>query len=145
MLRRLFRSSLVLIGFLAFSSLGFAADVYAGERVSKEMVLKHFVGPTWLGEFTRNGRDIKLKYKKGGDLDLYEINTGRQSTGTWKVDDKGILCMVYVWNSRYDLSTHRLCGYYEYSNKPPGISPFIVYGGTEEPNLKLSGSSKGGG
>ena len=126
MLRRLFRSSLVLIGFLAFSSLGFAADVYAGERVSKEMVLKHFVGPTWEGEFKGSGPDIELKYKKGGDLEIYVPNYSNTLYGNWKVDDKGTVCTDFVTARG---NTYSSCRYYEYSNKPPGITVFLVSGG----------------
>ena len=59
----MFRSSLVLIGFLTFSSLGFAADVYVGERISKEIILKHFVGPSWEKEFRGSSEDIGVFFQ----------------------------------------------------------------------------------
>jgi len=125
MIKHLIKSSLVLIG-VAFSSFGLAADVYAGERISKEMILKHFVGPTWLGEFRRSGNEIKLEYEKGGKLAIYLPKFGNTLYGNWKVDDKGTVCTEYNTPWRSNVSS---CRYYEYSNKPPGISVFRVSGG----------------
>ena len=101
-------------------------SVYVGERISKEMVLKHFVGPTWEGEFKGSGDDIELKYEKGGDLEIYVPNYSNTLYGTWKVDDKGTVCTEF---DTAHGSTYSSCRYYEYSNKPPGITVFLVSGG----------------
>ena len=124
MIKHLIKSSLVLIG-VAFSSFGLAADVYAGERISKEMILKHFVGPTWLGEFKRSAHEIELEYEKGGKLAIYLPKFGNTLYGNWKVDDKGTVCIE--WSRKGFVRS--ACRYYEYSNKPPGISVFRVSGG----------------
>ena len=66
----------------------------AGERISKEMVLKHIIGLTWIGT-TAWGAQYTSKLNKDGTFEVEIPNLGASSGGTWEVDDQGHMCQEY--------------------------------------------------
>ena len=112
----------LLCGFL--SILLIQAPASAGERISKEMVLKHIIGLTWIGT-TSGGSQYIAKLNKDGTLEVEVPNSGAFSGGTWKVDDQGYMCQEYDagWNHR--------CTRYEYIDKLPGIVGYTKEGGVK--------------
>jgi hypothetical protein len=96
------------------------ATATAGEPVSKEMVLKHFVGQTWIGS-TASGFGYESKINRNGTLEV-ELDNGDSSSGTWKVDNDG------YWCAYYDAWAINQCVRFEYSNKLPGMKSYTKTG-----------------
>jgi hypothetical protein len=100
------------------------APASAGERIPKEMVLKHVIGLTWIGT-TSGGSQYIAKLNKDGTLEVELSNSGAHSEGTWKVDDQGYMCQEY--DAGWDLR----CTRYEYIDKLPGIVGYTKEGGAK--------------
>lgn len=109
----------VLCGFL--SILLIQAPASAGERIPKEMVLKHVIGLTWIGT-TSSGSQYIAKLNKDGTLEVEVPNFSASSGGTWKVDDQGYMCQ------EYDAGWAFRCTRYEYIDKLPGIVGYTKSG-----------------
>jgi hypothetical protein len=116
------KSKRILPAFLCgiLSILFVQATATAGEPVPKEMILKHFIGLTWIGR-TADGAGYNVKNNRDGTLEVV-LDNGAFSRGTWKFETDNYWCAYYeAWGLNR-------CIRFEYWNKLPGLKSYTKAG-----------------
>jgi S1-C subfamily serine protease len=117
----------------------------AGQRVSKEMFLKHFIGVIWIGTSAYgqyDGTGYVGTFKRDGTFEIENdiptfpsqlVNFDHSiQTGTWKIDDSGIYCQ------EFDSGWAGSCWFLEYSDTPPGFKILSATNGHKRSYIEKS-------